>query len=113
VTRLAWLTPMRLALASAVVVALLLFLPIRILGAGDHEKQSCGNAVSMNLRPWYPSPTSGEPNAGYFDQAFKSCTSVRIDRLSEAVIVMVLTLLGVTALSRRRREEPAVPRDAR
>jgi hypothetical protein len=37
-------TPFRLALASTTAVALLLFLPVRIFAAGDHEKRSCGSS---------------------------------------------------------------------
>jgi hypothetical protein len=90
-----WLTPSRIALASTLVVALLLLLPLRTFGPGDHEKQSCGNVLRLNLDPW----TGGDPADGYWEKAWRACTAQRIDRLAESAAVMTITILAVTIMS--------------
>ncbi|MGC9668437.1 hypothetical protein ACNTMW_18005 [Planosporangium sp. 12N6] len=97
--RFAWLTPSRVALASTLVVALLLLLPIRTFAAGDHEKESCGNALRLNLDPWL----GGDPADGYWEKAWRACTAQRVDRLAESAAVMTLTILAVTVMTTRRR----------
>ena len=52
------------ATVSTIIVATLLFFPIRILAPGDHEKRSCGNAVSTDLVPWQDVADGGDV---YFD----------------------------------------------
>jgi hypothetical protein len=97
--RSAGVTPARIALTSTVIVALLLFLPIRTFGPGDHEKQSCGNTVSLDLDAW----RGGDPSDGYFERAVKACTTKRVNRLAESVGVISLTILVVTVMTTRRR----------
>jgi hypothetical protein len=100
--RFAWLTPSRVALAATLVIALLLLLPIRTFGPGNHEKESCGNAVRLNLDPWI----GGDPADDYWAKAWRACTAQRVDRLAESSAVMTLTILAVTVMtSRRRRSE--------
>ena len=97
--RFAWLTPSRVALASTLLVALLLLLPIRTFAPGDHEKQSCGNALWLDLDPWI----GGDPADGYWEKAWRSCTAQRVDRLAESAAIMTLTILALTVLTARRR----------
>jgi TRAP-type uncharacterized transport system fused permease subunit len=82
-----------------IVVALLLFLPIRIFAAGDHEKRSCGNAVGMDITAW----RGGEAGDHYFETAFRACTTERVNRLAEAVAVISVTILALTLISAARR----------
>jgi hypothetical protein len=97
--RFAGLSVSNIALLSTIVIALLLFLPIRISDAGDHEKRSCGNAVSINLDRW----ARGDPADGYFEKAFYACTTRRVNRLAESAAVMSVTILAVAVLTGRRR----------
>lgn len=97
--RYGWLTPSRVALASTLIVALLLFLPIRTFAPGDHEKASCGNAVRLDLDRWL----GGDPAGGYWEKAWRSCTAQRLNRLAESAAVMTLTILTVTVMATRRR----------
>jgi hypothetical protein len=101
----AWLTP-RIALAATVVVALLLLLPIRTFGPGDHEKESCGNALRLNLDPWI----GGDPADGYWEKARRACTAQRVDRLAESAAVMTITILAVTVTAAARRATVSVRR---
>lgn len=96
--RFAWLAPSRVALASMIVVALPLFLPTRIFAVGDHEKRSCGNAVSMDITAW----RGGDAGDRYFEMAFNACTTKRVDRLAETAVVSV-TILALTIVTTRQR----------
>jgi hypothetical protein len=82
-----------------VIVALLLFFPIQILAAGDHETRSCGNALSMDVTAWRT--TVG--NDDYFDQAFRACNGIRVDRLAKTTAVISVTIVVLTFMSVRRR----------
>lgn len=82
---------------GAVVVALLLCLPISVLGPGDHETRSCGNALSSNLEQWHAADRL-EPGARYAERAFRVCTSQRVDRVAQSVSVLALTGLLVTII---------------
>jgi hypothetical protein len=88
------------AVGGALVVTLLLLFPIRTFAPGDHEKTGCGNALSIDLRSW-PGGRD-EESRRYFEAAFRSCTSQRVDRLAQSVAVVSLTVVLVTLLSRRR-----------
>ena len=97
--RFAWLTPSRIALAATLAVALLLLLPIRTFGPGDHEKESCGNALRLDLDPWI----GGDPADGYWEKAWRACTAQRVDRLADSAAVMTITILAITVMSTGRR----------
>jgi hypothetical protein len=101
--RLARLTGSHLALASTIIVGLLLFLPIRTFAPGDHEMRSCGNTLSLDLDAW----RGGEPADGYFDKAFRACTTKRVNRLAESTAVISVTILAVTVMTARRRRVSA------
>jgi hypothetical protein len=61
-------------------VVLLLTVPISI-GPGDHEQRdSCGNALRVNLDQWRLPPPEE-----YYDQAYRACTTRRINRVAGAV----------------------------
>jgi hypothetical protein len=93
----AWLSPFRVASAGMVVVAFLLLLPIYIPAPGDHETTSCGNALALDLGPWQGMLDGKD----YFDQAHRTCTRKRDDRLAGAIGVLSLTVLAVTATAAR------------
>lgn len=96
---LPWLTPVRVALVSVMLVGLLLLMPISTFGPGDHEQQRCGNALALDLGPW-----QGFPNEDYWAKAHRACTSQRIDRVAESVgVVALATLLIVGLVVRERR----------
>jgi hypothetical protein len=92
-----------IAWISAVVVALLLFVPIRILAPGDHEKRSCGNALSMDIVAWRVAADGGET---YYEQAFRGCTEGRVDRLAKATAVISVTVPVLAFVYLRRRPDP-------
>lgn len=95
-------TRFAVALLGTIVVMLLLTWPIRI-GPGDHEKNRiCGNAWGLDLTQWRVS--TGED---YFEQAFHSCNSRRIGRITKAVGVVSVTVLIVTFLGLRARRNAA------
>ena len=94
-TRMRWLGPVQVAAAGAAVVALLLIWPIQIR-AGDHETNSCGNALSADLSRW-----RNNADGPYRDQAHRACTTRRVDRVALAVGVLAVVVLGVTALQGR------------
>lgn len=96
-SRLGWVTPAKVALLGSFLVALLMLLPIKI-GPGDHEKKSCGNALEMNLHRWV---VAGDRY--YWEMAFRTCSSKRIDRIGQAVGVTSLTVLAVTLMAVRAR----------
>ncbi|WFE58874.1 hypothetical protein [Micromonospora sp. WMMD712] len=93
-----WVTPTRVAWLGAAAVALLLIVPIRILGPGDHERQSCGNTLQTDLDRW-----RGPSDGDYWEKAYRACNSERIDRIGQAVGVVSLTVLAVTLLTARAR----------
>ncbi|MCZ7427719.1 hypothetical protein O7607_18435 [Micromonospora sp. WMMA1949] len=103
--------PFLVVLLGAVVIALLLFMPIRI-GFGDHTVgTSCGNAVAMDLGHWRNQPYSEERDT-YLDLAFRRCISERVDRTAQSVGVLTLTLLTVMGMrvwhaARRERAGPS------
>lgn len=105
----AWVSPVRVAVLATLVVALLLVLPISTFAPGDHEKMSCGNTLELNLRPWLGVPGSPDDPSGkaYWEQAYRSCNSQRIDRLVASVAVITFTGLTVTILTTRTRRRPA------
>ena len=89
-----------LAAGSMAAVLLLLLVPIRIYSPGDLEsKASCGNAFSLNLRPW-SAPSDGD----YLTSAFRSCTTQRGDRLAASALIMSATVLVLSGLAVRRRQ---------
>ena len=90
------------ATVSTIIVATLLLFPIHILAPGDHEKRSCGNALSADLVPWRAVADGGD---AYFEQAFRGCTSGRVDRLAKVALVISVTILTLTLMSARRRRE--------
>lgn len=90
--------PARVALLGTVVVVLLLILPIRTLGPGDHEQMSCGNALMLNLDRWRNVPDGGNH---YFEVAYRNCTSERVDRIALAVGMVSATVLIVTVMAAR------------
>ncbi|MBQ0904330.1 hypothetical protein [Micromonospora sp. U21] len=95
-----WVTAPRVVWVGTVVVVLLLTLPIHILGPGDHEQKSCGNALSMDLDYW-----TGPSDGNYWEKAYRTCNSKRTDRLGQALGVVSLTVLAATLLgagTRRR-----------
>jgi hypothetical protein len=98
---LARLSPSWIAIAGAVVAVVLLLLPIWILGPGDHETKSCGNALSMNLDRW-----RNVPDGNYWDRAHRACTTQRIDRVAWALLVVTVTAstAAVAAARLRRRD---------
>jgi hypothetical protein len=88
----------RLAAVSTVAVLLLVLLPIRTYAPGDAEsKLSCGNALSLDLRPW-----AGPSDGDYLTPAFLHCTDERGDRLAGAALIMTLTILILAATASRR-----------
>ncbi|MFF3853019.1 hypothetical protein [Micromonospora sp. NPDC002575] len=95
-------TPTRVAWLGAAVVALLLIVPIHILGPGDHEQQSCGNVLQTDLSRW-----RGPSDGDYWERAYRACNSERIDRIGQAVGVVSLTVLAVTLLTARARRRDA------
>jgi hypothetical protein len=102
----AWLGESLVALLGTVVVVLLLTLPIRTFGPGDHEEQSCGNALTLDLDRWRDT-TDGD----YWDGAFQDCTTQRIDRVAIAVgaVSVTVLILAVMAAWRRRRNSSDSP----
>ena len=86
------------------VIAVLLLLPIRTFAPGDHEKRSCGNVLHLDLAPW----VGGDPADGYWEKAWRSCNSQRIDRLADSAAVMTVTILAITALATRRRPQSSL-----
>lgn len=97
--RAARLTPSRVALLGTIVVMLLLVLPIRTFGPGDHEKKSCGNALVLDLERWRNVPDGGDR---YLEPAYRACTRERVDRIALAVGIISVTGLIVTAMAARR-----------
>jgi hypothetical protein len=107
-----WVTPFRVALLGTVAVILLLTAPIRI-GPGDHERrESCGNALRMDLTQWRLPPPEN-----YYDRAYQTCVSRRVDRIALAVGITSVTVLLVTGVachrggavtSRKRRTRRAI-----
>ena len=95
-------SPVLAASVGAVAVVVLLSVPIFVLGPGDHETRSCGNALSSNLQPWHTADRL-EPGARYAERAFRVCTSQRINRVAQSVGVLALTGLLVTVMVARRR----------
>lgn len=92
--------PSRVGLAaiSTVAVLLLVLAPIRTYAPGDREsRMSCGNALSLDLRPW-AAPSDGD----YLTPAFRNCTDQRGDRLAGAVVIMSVTILLLAATTARR-----------
>ncbi|MEV0156127.1 hypothetical protein AB0H57_20695 [Micromonospora sp. NPDC050686] len=99
-SRLGWLRPPLVVLLGTVVVTLLLLLPIRI-GPGDHEDYaSCGNALHMDLGRWARHGNLSEGRL-YWEQAYRSCTARRVDRIGWAVGVLSATFLVSTLMARR------------
>ncbi len=96
-SRLGWVTPTKAAWLGSILVALLILLPIKI-GPGDHEEHSCGNALKMDLHRW---AVAGDRY--YWEMAFRTCSSKRIDRIGQAVGVTSLTVLAVTLMAARTR----------
>jgi hypothetical protein len=94
----AWLNPSWVALLGTVVVALLLTLPISAFAPGDHEEDSCGNALTLDLERWR---SSGSKE--YWDSAYRDCTAQRVDRVTRAVGVVSVTVLIVTVMAARTR----------
>ena len=95
-----WPAEIRIAAVSAAAVLLLLLVPIRTFSPGDREtKESCGNALSLDLRPW-----AGPSDGDYLTPAFRSCTVQRGDRLAATVVIVSLTCLVLSAMAVRRRE---------
>ncbi len=91
---IAWLNPSWVSFLGAAAVMLLLLMPISALGPGDHEEKNCGNALALNLQAWRVAPS--EEARGYWETAFRSCTSQRVDRLAQALGVVSVTILIVT-----------------
>jgi hypothetical protein len=96
--RVAWLTPSLVALLGTAVVMLLLILPIRTFGPGDHEKKSCGNALTLDLDRWRNVPDGGDR---YYEPAYRVCTTERVDRIALAVGIVSMTVLVVTVMAAR------------
>lgn len=92
-----WLAPVWVALAGVVVILALLFWPISTLGPGDHERERCGNALSLDLDQW-----RDVPDGEYLERAFRHCTGQRLDRIAQAVALGSATFLTVTILLGRR-----------
>jgi hypothetical protein len=94
-----------IAAASTVAVFLLLLVPIRTYAPGDTEsKESCGNALSLNLRRW-----SGPADGDYLTPAFRSCTSQRQDRLAAMAVIISVTVLALSGIAARRRQPTSEP----
>ncbi|GID30533.1 hypothetical protein C8E87_0603 [Paractinoplanes brasiliensis] len=93
-----WPAEIWIAAASTAAVFLLLLLPIRIHAPGDMEsKKSCGNALSLNLRPW-----AGPSDGDYFTPAFQSCTSRRQDRFAATAVIISISVLVLSGMAARR-----------
>jgi hypothetical protein len=85
---------------SAAAVLLLVLVPIRTYSPGDLEtKESCGNTLSLDLRPW-----SGPSDGDYLTPAFRDCTAQRGDRLAASAVVISLTILILSGMAVRRRQ---------
>ncbi|HEX5598071.1 MAG TPA: hypothetical protein VFX61_18960 [Micromonosporaceae bacterium] len=95
-----WVTPSRVAWFGTAVVVLLLVLPISISRPGDHEMAFCGNTLATDLDQF-----TNNFDGNYWDIAYRSCNSKRIDRLGKAIGVMSLTVLAVTILTHRGRRQ--------
>ncbi|MDO3705447.1 hypothetical protein Q3W71_27625 [Micromonospora sp. C28SCA-DRY-2] len=95
-----WVTPSRVAFLGTAVAVLLLTLPIHIRSPGDHETAPCGTALALDLDRWV-----GPMDGNYWEQAYRTCNSRRIDRIGKAVGVLSLTVLAVTLLASARRRD--------
>lgn len=93
-----WITPSRIALFGTIVVVLLLLAPIYTLGPGDHERRSCGNALVLDLERWRAPSLDARERSDHFERAYRSCTTVRVDRVAWAVGIATMTGLLVTVL---------------
>ncbi|WP_139135539.1 hypothetical protein [Micromonospora yangpuensis] len=98
------LKPTWVALLGVIVVALILIIPIRIFGAGSHEKESCGNAFSTDLTAW-----QNVPDGDYWERAQQACNSQRITRVASATGVVSVTFFAVMLLDTRRRKSSHKP----
>ena len=105
---LGWFTPVRIALAGAVFVGLLLVAPISFRAPGDHEMTNCGSTLTFD--------SQGYANASerhYWDDFVHKCMVGRTTRLAQALGVLAVTGLVVTfALTRRPNRRAAVGTDA-
>ncbi|MEU7994640.1 hypothetical protein AB0B83_04770 [Micromonospora sp. NPDC049060] len=95
-----WVTPTRVAWLGSAVVVLLLALPVHILGPGDHEQKSCGNALRLDLDFW-----AGPSDGNYWEKAHRTCNAKRIGRIGQAVGAVSVTVLAVTLLTARARRQ--------
>ncbi|MFV2104570.1 hypothetical protein [Micromonospora sp. LOL_024] len=95
-----WVTPSRVGWLGTAAVVLLLALPIYVRGPGDHEMAICGNALATDLDFW-----AGPSDGNYWEIAYRSCNSKRIDRIGKAVGVLSITVLTVTLLAARGRRD--------
>lgn len=93
------MTPAKVAWLGSALVALILAWPINIGAPGDHEKMSCGNVLETDLHPWRTADSDGY----YWEPAFRTCNSKRIDRIGRAVGAISLTVLAVTLIAARTR----------
>ena len=88
---LGWFTPVRIALAGAVFVGLLLVAPISFRAPGDHEMTNCGSTLTFD--------SQGYANASerhYWDDFVHKCMVGRTTRLAQALGVLAVTGLVVT-----------------
>jgi hypothetical protein len=100
--RLVSWAPSWVAVLGTAVVALLLVMPIYTLGPGDHDRKSCGNALTLNLERWRATPVDSWERRHYWERAYRACTAVRVDRVARAVGVATVTVLIVTVMTTRR-----------
>jgi hypothetical protein len=96
--------PLVVAVLGAIVVALLLFLPIRATTPDPYWTRSldCGNAFSVSDEDWH------DPRSDWWDADGVACGNKRGDRLGQIAATVTATLLVATfvlALPRRRRSE--------
>ena len=104
---LGWFTPVRIALAGAVLVGLLLVAPISFLAPGDHEMTNCGNTVMFDPQGY---AKAGERH--YWDDFVHRCVVGRTTRLAQALGVLAVTGLLVTfVLTRPPTRRAAVSAD--
>ncbi|RAS64011.1 hypothetical protein C8D87_106415 [Lentzea atacamensis] len=96
-----WFTPVRIALAGCVVVALLLMFPISFRVPGDHESTNCGSTLYFNPQGYDRSDVERQ----YWDSFLHQCSLGRTTRLAQSLGVLAVTGLLVTIVLARRPEE--------
>lgn len=86
-----WFSPVRIALAGTVLVALLLVAPISFLAPGDHETTNCGSPLMFD-----PQRYNSASERRYWDDFVHNCMIGRTTRLAQALGVLAVTGLLVT-----------------